>query len=167
MEAIECANAMRDGDPVEGCTNHEDGIGISGIIIEVKMVGPDEVAAMVRETNGNYDLWMQDIDGSELVQLTSSKYGDFEPAWSPDGKQLLFISNRDAEGDVRKTSVYTLELASNSIRRLTNAKRATDGSPVWFDEHTAVFHSNRSLKEPQKDTQTGWNIWQVKLNKGK
>jgi len=117
----------------------------------------------VRETNGNFDLWMQDIDGSELIQLTSSKYGDFEPAWSPDGKQLLFISNRDAEGDVRKTSVYTLELANNSIRRLTNAKRATDGSPAWFDEHTVVFHSNRSLKKPQKDTQSGWNIWQVKL----
>jgi len=118
----------------------------------------------VRETNGNFDLWMQDIDGSELVQLTSSKYGDFEPAWSPDGKQLLFISNRDAQGDVRKTSVYSLELANNNIRRLTNAKRATDGGPVWFDEHTVVFHSNRSLEEPQRRTQTHWNIWQIKLN---
>jgi hypothetical protein len=118
----------------------------------------------VRETNGNFDLWMQDIDGSELVQLTSSKYGDFEPAWSPDGKKLVFISNRDTQGDVRKTSVYTLELANNSIRRLTNAKSATDGGPVWFDEHTVVFHSNRSLENPQKGTSNGWNIWKVRLN---
>jgi Tol biopolymer transport system component len=107
---------------------------------------------------------MQDIDGSELVQLTSSKYGDFEPAWSPDGKKLVFISNRDTQGDVRKTSVYTLELANNSIRRLTNAKSATDGGPVWFDEHTVVFHSNRSLENPQKGTSNGWNIWKVRLN---
>jgi hypothetical protein len=131
-------------------------------------ISPDgRRVVFVRETDGNYDLWMQDVDGSELVQLTSSEYGDFEPAWSPDGEQLVFISNRDAEGDVRKTSIYTLELANNSIRRLTNAKRATDGGPAWFDEHTVVFHSNRSLKEPQKRTQTGWNIWQVKLNQGK
>jgi len=118
----------------------------------------------VRETMGNFDLWMQDIEGSELVQLTSSKYGDFEPAWSPDGKKLVFISNRDAGGNVRKTSVYTLELANNNIRRLTNARSATDGGPAWFDGHTVVFHSNRSLKDPQKGTSTGWNIWKVRLN---
>jgi hypothetical protein len=128
-------------------------------------VSPDgRRVVFVRETNGNYDLWMQDIDGSELVQLTSSKYGDFEPAWSPDGKQLVFISNREAQGDVRKTSVYTLELASNSIRRLTNAKSATDGGPAWFDKHTVVFHSNRSLEDPQKGTSDRWNIWKVNLN---
>ena len=128
-------------------------------------VSPDgRRIVFVRETDGNYDLWMQDIDGSELVQLTSSKFGDFEPAWSPDGKRLVFISNRDAKGDVRKTSVYSLELANNSIRRLTNAKRATDGGPAWFDENTVVFHSNRIPGDPQKGTQQGWNIWQVKLN---
>ena len=128
-------------------------------------ISPDgRRVVFVRETDGNYDLWMQDVDGSELIQLTSSKYADLEPAWSPDGKRLVFISNRDAGGDVRKTSVYTLELANNSIRRLTNAKSAADGSPAWFDEHTVVFHSNRSLDAPQKGTSNGWNIWKVRLN---
>ena len=128
-------------------------------------VSPDgRRIVFVRETNGNYDLWMQDINGSELVQLTSSEFGDFEPAWSPDGTKLVFISNRDAGGDVRKTSIYSLELADNSIRRLTNARSATDGGPAWFDDHSVVFHSNRSLAAPQKDTSGVWNIWKVNLN---
>ncbi len=128
-------------------------------------ISPDgRKIVFVRETNGNYDLWMQDIDGSELIQLTSSKYGDFEPAWSPDGKQLAFISNRASQGDVRKISVYALELATNNIRRLTNTRSATDGGPAWFDNHSIIFHSNRSFEHPQKSTSSSWNIWKVELN---
>ena len=128
-------------------------------------ISPDgSKIVFVRETDGNYDLWMQDVDGSDLIQLTTSKYGDFEPAWSPDGKKLVFISNRDSKGDVRETSVYMLELGSHRITRLTNAHGVTDGGPAWFDNHSVVFHSNRSLKEPQQGTSASWNIWKLKLN---
>lgn len=128
-------------------------------------ISPDgKRIVFVRETDGNYDLWMQDVDGSDLVQLTTSKYGDFEPAWSPDGKKLAFISNRDAEGDVRETSIYMLELSSHRITRLTNARGVTDGGPAWFDDHSVVFHSNRSLKDPQQGTSASWNIWKLQLN---
>ena len=127
-------------------------------------ISPDgSKIVFVRETEGNYDLWMQDINGSDLVQLTTSKYGDFEPAWSPDGKKLAFISNRDNKGDVRGTSIYVLDLSSHRITRLTNGKDVTDGGPAWLDSHSVVFHSNRSLKEPQKGTSSHWNIWKVSL----
>jgi len=120
--------------------------------------------AFVRETNGNYDIWMQDVDGGELVQLTSNEFGDFEPAWNADGTQLLFVSNRDSKGDVRATSIYKMELATGRIERLTNAPRASDGGPAWLDDHTVVFHSNRDVKKPQAGTRSEWNIWQLKLH---
>ena len=127
-------------------------------------VSPDgKRIAFVRETKGNYDIWVQDIDGDNLMQLTSSEYGDFEPAWSPDGKRLAFISNRDAMGDVRKTSVYMLDISSNRKTRLTNASSATDGGPAWLDGDSIVFHSNRSLSNPQGDTLSGWNIWKLDI----
>jgi len=128
-------------------------------------ISPDgNKVAFVRETDGNYDIWVQNIDGGGLMQLTSSPFGDFEPSWSPDGKQLLFVSNRDSAGDVRKTSIYMLDLKSNQVQRLTNARRATDGGPAWLDSKTVVFHSNRDLQSPQSSTASGWNIWQLKLN---
>ncbi len=120
--------------------------------------------AFVRETDGNYDIWMQDVAGGELIQLTSSPYGDFEPAWNADGSKLLFVSNRDSEGEVRRTSIYMMDLNTNRIERLTNAPKATDGGPAWMDEHTVVFHSNRDPKKPQAATVSGWNLWQLKLN---
>lgn len=117
----------------------------------------------VRETNGNYDLWMQDVNGTALTQLTKSKYGDFEPAFSPDGKKLAFISNRDAEGEVELTSVYVMDLQTGRIIRVTNAQDVTDGGPVWKDDHTIIFHSNRDAKKPQADSGDSWNLWQVDI----
>ncbi len=118
----------------------------------------------VRQTKGNYDLWMQTVDGGELVQLTDSKYGDFEPQFSLDGSKLVFISNRDYDGTVTRTSLYMMDMKSYQITRLTNARNAVDGGPAWLDENTIVFHSDRSLSKPQASTTSSWNIWQLKLN---
>jgi Tol biopolymer transport system component len=125
-------------------------------------ISPDgKRVAFVRNIGGNYDIWMQDIDGSDLVQLTDSKYGEFEPAWSPDGKRIAFVSNRDSKGEVLETSIYVVDVQGGHVQRLTNAKSATDGGPAWKDEHTVIFHSNRNPSDPQNDTVSRWSLWQV------
>jgi len=117
----------------------------------------------VRDNGGNYDLWMQDVDGHHLTQLTTNQFGDFEPAFSPDGKKIAFISNRDSEGDVRLTSIYVMDLKSGHIERVTNALKATDGGPAWLDNSTIIFHSNRDPKKPQASNSAKWNLWKVTL----
>ncbi|RMH59930.1 MAG: hypothetical protein D6678_07080 [Zetaproteobacteria bacterium] len=121
-------------------------------------VSPDgKRIVFVRETNGNYDLWMQDVDGSDLIQLTHSPYADVEPAWSPDGRRLAFVSNRDRKGDPRGMSIYVLDLGSHAIQRVTNSRHAIDGGPTWKDAHTILFHSTRPAGGAT------WSIWQVSL----
>lgn len=117
----------------------------------------------VREVNGNFDLWMQDIQGKGLTQLTTSEFGDFEPAFSPDGNKLAFVSNRDSKGEVELTSIYVIDLNSGKIDRLTNAPMATDGGPAWLDDNTIIFHSNRDPQKPQEKVGSSWNLWEVKL----
>jgi len=127
-------------------------------------ISPDaKRVAFVRENKGNYDLWMQDVDGKNLVQLTSSEFGDFEPAFSPDGNRIAFISNRDSKGSVRETSIYIMNLKSGKIERVTNALKATDGGPAWLDNRRIVFHSNRDPKKPQASDGAKWNLWQIDL----
>ncbi|MDX8390971.1 MAG: hypothetical protein R8K53_00125 [Mariprofundaceae bacterium] len=127
-------------------------------------VSPDgKRIAFVRNTGGNYDIWMQDVDGSDLVQLTSSKYGDFEPAWSPGGKRIAFVSNRHSGGELLGTSIYVMDIEHGHIRRVSNADRATDGAPTWKDGQTIIFHSNRDPSDPQGDTVSRWSLWQVAL----
>jgi len=128
-------------------------------------ISPDgRTVVFVRETNGNYDLWMQTIDGGELVQLTDSMYGDFEPQFSPDGSKLLFVSNRDYGGTVTRSSIYMMDMKNYQLTRLTNARNAVDGGPAWLDSKTVVFHSDRDPAKPQSKTISGWNIWQLKLD---
>ena len=117
----------------------------------------------VREDKGNYDLWMQNIDGKSLVQLTTSEFGDFEPTFSPDGTRIAFVSNRDSKGNVRETSIYVMNLKSGKIERVTNAISATDGGPAWLDNRTIIFHSNRNAKKPQQQANAAWNLWKVEL----
>lgn len=44
------------------------------------------------------DIWVINADGSGLKRLTSEDaWNDFGPAWSPDGRKIVFVSNRDGD----------------------------------------------------------------------
>jgi len=118
----------------------------------------------VRENNGNFDLWLQNTDGSGLKQLTHNRYADLEPSFSADGKYITFISNRDALGDVQQTHIYTLELATSTLQKMTSGMGVSDGGPAWLDEHTIIFHSNRDPQSPHNNTVDYWSLWTVQLS---
>ena len=55
-----------------------------------------------------FDLFMVNIDGTEVEQITFNETFDGFPMFSPDGSQLVFASNRDSaeEGD---TNVFIVD----------------------------------------------------------
>jgi Tol biopolymer transport system component len=53
-------------------------------------------------------------DGTGTVQLTDNDAFDFGPIWSPDGRRIAFVSNRDGADDV-----YTMNPDGSGVRRLT------------------------------------------------
>ena len=63
------------------------------------------VAFVVRTTDfeankGRNDLWLVNLDGGGLLQLTSHEAADTNPRWSPDGKGLYFLSTRSGSSQV-------------------------------------------------------------------
>ena len=50
--------------------------------------------------NGNRDVWHTELARGITTKLTTHIANDFVPVWSPDGSQILFVSDRPGEGGV-------------------------------------------------------------------
>jgi dipeptidyl aminopeptidase/acylaminoacyl peptidase len=80
-------------------------------------------------------LYVFRLSDHKLTQVTSGDYDDTNPAWSPDGRSLAFVSNRTAEPDRNFNSTIWVVSADNtdegkSLTHVT-AGQETDGSPAW------------------------------------
>lgn len=70
------------------------------------------------------------------------------PAVSPDGKTIVFtVQEWSIEKNAGTTNLWTVDVSSGEVRRLTNAK-ATEGSPTWSpDGKRIAFTSKRGDDE--------------------
>ena len=64
---------------------------------------------------GRYDLWLSEIDGGKPRQLTSHEANDTDPAWSPDGKHVYFLSTRSDS-----SQVWRIALGGGEATQVTN-----------------------------------------------
>ena len=85
-------------------------------------VSPDgsTVVYAVRHTDldadrGRYDLWISPVAGGDARRITTHEANDTSPAWSPDGRHILFLSNR---GDA--TQVWRLPVAGGEAQPVTD-----------------------------------------------
>jgi Tol biopolymer transport system component len=83
----------------------------------------------------NYDIFVSNADGSDPVNLTSSRGRYFWPAWSPDGTQITFESTRDADdiycdGSTCNYEIYVIGADGTNLTRLTH-NGVADRQPDW------------------------------------
>jgi eukaryotic-like serine/threonine-protein kinase len=82
-------------------------------------------------------LYMINADGTGLKELTPAPGSDFEPAWSPDGKQIAFTSVR---GGFRQ--IYSLDVNSLAVTLLTNTTDSLESSqPSWSPDGTKIIYT--------------------------
>jgi dipeptidyl aminopeptidase/acylaminoacyl peptidase len=102
------------------------------VVIAGLAVAPDGKSVVyVKRTveDGKYvrRLWRTDFDGGPPEQLTSAKANDQRPRFSPDGRKLVFISDRTG-----KPQVWVINLHGGEPRQLTyltSGAGAADWSP--------------------------------------
>lgn len=80
-----------------------------------------------------------DINGNELGCMARSGFSNAMPAWSPDGSQLVFSSNRDGNWELYITDYPAL----NSAIRLTENGGINYDSIFSPDGNTILFSSQR------------------------
>jgi dipeptidyl aminopeptidase/acylaminoacyl peptidase len=70
------------------------------------------------EDQANSDVWMTSWDGARSVRLTSSKSSEDTPRWSPDGRYLTFLSDREDAREVDQ--VWLLDRSGGEAERITD-----------------------------------------------
>lgn len=80
-------------------------------------------------------LYVYDIDSEQLAPITSGGYAESDGAWSPDGRQVVFVSNRGEEPDAEYRNDLWLvsaepDAARRPLIRLTDDERVKR-SPAW------------------------------------
>lgn len=86
----------------------------------------------------SYDIYMATIDGKIVKQLTSAKGYDAEGTLSPDGKKMIYCSDKDGDLDL-----YVMDLKSGKEKRVTNTLGYDGGA--WFspDGKKIVWRASR------------------------
>ncbi len=113
---------------------------------------PNNRIAYSSNVSGNWVILVSDVDGSNQKQLTFDPSGDYDPSVTPDGRYLVFASNR---GGGR--SIWRMDLDGG------NVKQITQGTMDWLPHCSAdgkwvVYSSVASGKR---------TIWKVGTDGGR
>ena len=77
-----------------------------------------------------HNIWVMNPDTLVKTRLThDDDTEDTQPAFSPDGTKIVFVSDRDSSASFPK-EIYTMNADGSGIRRLTT-NGATDEHPDW------------------------------------
>ncbi|MEZ0395340.1 MAG: protein kinase [Anaerolineales bacterium] len=103
--------------------------------------------AFASTRNGLPQIFLMNSDGSGQVQLTTLEEGACQPAWSPDGAQIVFISpcrDRRAPYSVYTDSrLYLMNANGSNVTPILNSEPG-DFDPAWSPDGTRLaFTSQR------------------------
>ena len=147
-----------------------------GMVMAPHLSPDGEWMAIALETGYDLDIYLYAVDGSSRQNITRHPAFDWHPRFSPDGRHLAFLSDRDAcpsrlPGDVENCDggaqsqptrglVYIVDLASGEVSRL--ADTPVTEAPYWINARHLAFASGDplDLRNPQR------RIWRADIVSG-
>ena len=90
-------------------------------------------------------LYVYDIAAKKATQITSGRWSEGSPSWSPDGGRIAFVSNRTQDPDANTNSDIWVVAADNpdkgaTLLRITDYEGA-DGSPAWSPDGESIVYT--------------------------
>jgi Tol biopolymer transport system component len=100
---------------------------------------------------GKPNIWTINVDGNRLEQITNLEDGACQPAWSPDGTKMIFVSPcADNSGYYPGAGLFMIDADGSSKPMLLMNVPGGDFDPAWSpDNQTIAFTSLRNQDQSE------------------
>jgi eukaryotic-like serine/threonine-protein kinase len=129
-------------------------------LIQAAVLSPDATRIAIERTDPQTkttDIWTLDPARDVKTRLTFDRASDSTPVWSPDGRQIAFVSFQRSSGLAAWSLFITPSAGGGSERQLPDA--GFNRSPAdWMSQGDVILFAAQDSK------QGIWNLWTVPAN---
>jgi len=136
------------------------------VVITRYLYKPDYMEGETRfNDNRRRHIFMVDVASGKVDQKTSGSTEEHSIDWSPDGKEILFVSNHEPDPDLfYNPDLFALKVSDGSIRRLTTTENA-EFRPRWSPDGSSIafIATKRGLTDLETDMEDT-HVWIMKAD---
>ena len=133
------------------------------VVITRYLYKPDDSEGFTRfNDNRRLHIFVVDIASGQIRQLTTGDHYEHSIDWSPNGEEIVFISNREPNEDqFFNYDIFTLKVSDGSMRRLTSTESA-EYRPRWSpDGKTIVYQATKRGLTDLETTMEDTHVWLI------
>jgi eukaryotic-like serine/threonine-protein kinase len=107
--------------------------------------------------DGKWNIFSQNIDGSNLIDLTKDfNVDNTQAVYSPSGKEIAFRSERDGGG------IFVMDANGKNVRKISEI----GFHPSWSPDGTEIVYCTDEISEPGSRTIIPSELWRVSASSG-
>jgi len=131
------------------------------MVITRYLYKPSFYEGLIRfDDNRRTHLFVANIETGEVRQLTRGDNYEHSIDWSPDGQEILFLSNHSTDPDrIFNYDIFAAKVEDGSIRRITDTINA-EYAPVWSpDGKTIAYLATKRPLTSSETTMEDTHVW--------